>query len=171
MNRRVDRHNVLPLVLDSFITPLSAMGGTVVHNPKHPRRRPIGFLGHHMLYQAVEGNNAGGFPRNARRSWLGARPMLPSTPRLLSSRTRVLPASACPALSARWDACAAVPGCWSSRPWTARSRPRSVVFLPRCLRTNPGCALPFRQIEDLSEKSRRAGTKVGSHLRIASARV
>ncbi len=57
-----------------------------------------------------------------------------------------------------WDVCAAVPGCWSSRPWTARSRPGSVVSLPEafvqiqdapCLfgksrisRKNPGAMVP-----------------------------
>ena len=32
MNRRVDRHDVLPVVLDSFITALSVMEGSVTAN-------------------------------------------------------------------------------------------------------------------------------------------
>jgi hypothetical protein len=53
----VDRYDVLPLVLDLFITALSAMGGSVVYNPKDPRGSER-YRELHALRSAAERTNS-----------------------------------------------------------------------------------------------------------------
>ena len=60
MDRRVKRNNVRPLGHEPAVAALAPMGGAVVHDPEHAASRTIGFLGHDLGDQTLEGRNASG---------------------------------------------------------------------------------------------------------------
>ena len=60
MDRRVKRNNVGPLGHQPAVAALAPMGGAVVHDPEHAASRTIGFLGHDLGDQTLEGRNASG---------------------------------------------------------------------------------------------------------------
>ena len=60
MDGRVKRNDVGPLGPQSAVAAAAPMGGAVVHDPEHAASRTIGFLGHDLGDQALEGRNASG---------------------------------------------------------------------------------------------------------------
>src|SRR5713101_3353286 len=58
MDRRVDEDEAGPGGAQPRPRALAAVGGPVVDDPKHPARRPVGLLGHHLRDEATEGRDA-----------------------------------------------------------------------------------------------------------------
>src|SRR2546427_10377220 len=55
----MNQNQVRMLLLQSLAGSLPAVRGAVVHNPEDPLGRPVRFLAHDLLDQAVEGSDPG----------------------------------------------------------------------------------------------------------------